>query len=193
MSERIEPLSEPYGELEAAALARMMPKNSPVAPLKLFRVFARNMPFSTAMGPLGAFMLPRGQTGGAGYDLRTRELVIDRVTARCNCEYEWGVHIASYQAKAELTEQQIYALVHGAPGDPCWNERDQAVLQMVDELHDTGSLTDETFGKISAHFGTEQVIELLALAGWYHAISYIANAAGLTPESWAPRFPEKRS
>ncbi|WP_296480967.1 carboxymuconolactone decarboxylase family protein [Phenylobacterium sp.] len=162
-------------------------------PLKLFRTFARNLPFATAMGPLGGYMLSRGRDGGAGYDVRSRELVIDRVTARCGCEYEWGVHIASYARGAELTEQQIYSTVHGHPSDPCWDDRDRVVLTMVDELHDTGTLTDSTFAALGAHFDEPRIIELLALAGWYHAISYVANGARTELESWAPRFPERRA
>lgn len=192
MSTRIAPLEPPHGVEVRAALARMMPRNSPVEPLKLFRVFARNLPFAAAIGPIGGYMLSRGQNGGAGYDARTRELVIDRVTARCGCEYEWGVHIASYAQAAELTEAQIYALVHGGPDDPCWSARDRAILTMVDELHDSGTLSDASFAALAAHFDAERVIELLALAGWYHAISYVANGAGLTPEAWAPRFPARR-
>jgi alkylhydroperoxidase family enzyme len=137
-------------------------------------------------------MLSRGRDGEASYDLRSRELVIDRVTARCACEYEWGVHIASYARQAELTEEQIYSTVHGSPHDPCWSERDQAVLAMVDELHDLGSLSDPTYERLAAHFDEPQIIELLALAGWYHAISYIANGSRTELEDWAPRFPERR-
>jgi alkylhydroperoxidase family enzyme len=170
----------------------MMPKDSPVEPLKLFRTFARNLPFSAAMGPLGGYLLSRGRDGGAGYDVRARELVIDRVTARCACEYEWGVHIASYARKAELTDDQIYSTVHGGPEDPCWDARDRAVLSMADELHDFGSLTDATFATLSVHYSEAIIIELLALAGWYHAISYVANGARTELEDWAPRFPKRR-
>ena len=189
---RIKHLVAPYGEAEAQALTRMMPKDSSVEPLKLFRTFARNLRFSAAMGPLGGYMLSRGRDSGAGFDLRSRELVIDRVTARCGCEYEWGVHIASYARKAELTDEQIYSTVHGAPSDPCWDARDRAVLTMVDELHDTGGLSDETFEALAAHFDEALLIELFVLAGWYHAISYVANGARTEFETWAPRFLERR-
>jgi hypothetical protein len=30
--------------------------------------------------------------------LQQREIVIDRVTAQCNAEYEWGVHVSTYAA-----------------------------------------------------------------------------------------------
>lgn len=190
---RIAHLVPPYEDDVAQVLGHMMPKASPVEPLKLFRTFAKNLRFSTAMGQLGGYMLSRGREGGAGFDARARELVIDRVTARCRCEYEWGVHIASYATKVGLTEDQIYSTVHGMPNDSCWDERDRAVLRMTDELHDTGGLTDPTFAAIHEYFDEPVIIELLALVGWYHSISYIANACGTELEDWAPRFPERRT
>jgi 4-carboxymuconolactone decarboxylase len=33
-----------------------------------------------------------------------------------------------------------------------------------------------------------QLIELLMLAGWYHAISYVCNAARVPLESWGARW-----
>ena len=186
-------LRPPYAEDVAAALARMMPKDSAAEPLKLFRTFARNLPFATAMGPLGGYMLSRGRDGGAQYDLRTRELVIDRVTVLCSCEYEWGVHIASYARKAELDDAQIYSTVHGSPLDACWSAKDRAILTMVDELHAGGRLSAPSYQAAAAHFSDEVIVELLALAGWYHAISFVANGAGTELEDWAPRFPDKRA
>jgi hypothetical protein len=43
--------------------------------------------------------------------IRQREIVIDRVTASCDAEYEWGVHTAVYADKAGLTGRQIASLV----------------------------------------------------------------------------------
>ena len=192
-SSRLAHLRPPYAPDVAQALERMMPKESSVEPLNLFRTFAKNLPFATAMGPLGGFMLSRGKQGGAAYDARSREVVIDRVTARCGCEYEWGVHIASYAKKVDLTNEQIYSTVHGAPSDDCWDDRDRALLEMVDQLHDTGSVTDGVFTTLRGHFYEPQIIELFALAGWYHAICYVANGCGTELEDWAPRFPGRRA
>lgn len=184
---RIPHLSPPYEPDVEAAVARMMPKDRGVDPLKLFRTFVRNLSFTQAMGPLGGYMLSRH----AAFDLRSREIVIDRVCARCECEYEWGVHIASYQKKAELTEAQVYATVHGDSTSECWDARDAALIAMVDELHDTGKLSDALFSKLAEHFDNNQIMELLALSGWYHAISYMANGMGVELEDWAPRFPQR--
>jgi hypothetical protein len=45
---------------------------------------------------------------------------------------------------------------------------------------------------MQARFSDATLLELLALAGWYHAICYIANGAQVELEPWAPPFPQVR-
>ncbi|HEY6965012.1 MAG TPA: carboxymuconolactone decarboxylase family protein, partial [Erythrobacter sp.] len=105
---RIEPLAEPYPEPFARAMAVLM-RGAP--PLKLFTTLAKH---DRAWGKFTAgSMLDRGPLS-----LRDRELVIDRTTARCGCEYEYGVHIRGFAEKAGIDEAQQQALVHGGPQDP---------------------------------------------------------------------------
>lgn len=112
---RVEPLQPPYAPDIEAALGRMTPPGVP--PLALFRTFARSMPFASAINPLGRFMLTGRKSGGASFDLRSREIVILRVCALCRCEYERGVHVAGFQAKAELTEAHVTATLLGHEND----------------------------------------------------------------------------
>jgi alkylhydroperoxidase family enzyme len=188
LTARIPHLTAPYTPAVEVALAVMHPKSSPVDPLKLFRTMARNLPLGAAMSQLGPYML--GRT--ANFDMRSREIAIDRVTARCKCEYEWAVHVAGYAHRVGLTEDQVYSIVHGSASDDCWDVKDRAIVAMVDELHDTGHVTDATWTSLSAHFDENGLMEMLVLVGWYHAISFLANGARVELEDWAPRFPVKR-
>ena len=43
-----------------------------------------------------------------------------------------------------------------------------------------------------ARFSDATLLELLAFAGWCHAICYIANGAQVELEPWAPPFPQVR-
>jgi alkylhydroperoxidase family enzyme len=163
----------------------MMPRHSPVEPLKLFRVLVRHPPLAAAMTALGRFVLGRG----LALDLRDRELIIHRVCARCGCEYEWGVHAASFAAAAGLSPEQLAATVAGAPKSPLWSARDALLLRIVDELHDTGTISASTWESGDGLWNEAQRLELLLIAGWYHAIAFIANGAGVEREEWAARFP----
>jgi alkylhydroperoxidase family enzyme len=178
---RIAPLEEPFTAEVAAALEPMRRFGPPIA---LFRTLAHNAPLTEAsMHGLGGYFLSRRLS----VDLRTRELVIDRVSARCGCDYEFGIHVLSFAAKAALTAEQLSSLARGGPGDPCWTDpRDRAVLRLVDTLHDTSTVDDAGWAKVSAHFTEPQLLDLLALAGWYHAIASLARAARVPLEPGAP-------
>lgn len=183
---RIEPLSPPYEPEVETALTAMMPPGVP--PIGLFRTFAVNLPMARALPAWGGYEL----SADLSLSMRERELVIDRVCARCGCEYEWGVHVAFFAERVELSAEQLASLTHGSPSDPCWDEREAAILTAVDELHDTSTLSDAGWEQLHAHLDDAQVLDLLLLAGWYHAISYAANGAQVDLEPGAPRFDDVR-
>ena len=182
MAARIPPLTEPYEPEVADRLRQMMPPGA--EPIRLFRTFAHNLPMAAGLNAWGSYYL----SSRLSLTLRDRELVIDRVTARCGCEYEWGVHVAVYAERAGLTTEQVHSITYGRPADPCWSPRDALVLEAVDALHDTATIADELWTRLDAEFGPAELLDLTLLAGWYHAISYAANAARVEPEDWAPRF-----
>jgi len=63
------------------------------------------------------------------------------------------------------------------------------VIEAVDALHDTSTLGDELWQRLSASFSDAQLLDLLMLSGWYHAISFAANAAQVEPETGRPGSP----
>jgi alkylhydroperoxidase family enzyme len=180
---RIAPLSPPYDPEAATRLARMTPPGT--EPIALFRTLVRNPAMADAMATWGRYEL--------GRDLslirRHREIVIDRTCARCGCEYEWGVHVAYFGERVGLTPEQVASLTNGDAGDPCWtDERDRLLVEAVDALHDTHDIGDALWARLAAAFDDAQLLDLLALAGWYHAISYLARATRLPNEPGAPTF-----
>ena len=179
----IAPLEPPFEPEVAAQLERMMPAGAP--PIALFRTFAKNLPMTVAMQPWGSYELGRALS----LSLREREIVIDRTCARCRCEYEWGVHVAFFAARAELTSAQITSVTSGAASDDCWTlERERLLIETVDTLHDTAGIPDD-LGTRLAHALTEaERLDLFILTGWYHAISFVANAARVPLEEGVPRF-----
>jgi len=182
---RIPPVSPPYEPQVEAALRAMMPRQSPVDPLRLFRTFVRHPRLSDAMHSLGRFVLGRELSVG----VRARELLIDRVCARCGCEYEWGVHVASYAARAGLSPEQVEATVTGGADDPVWSSDDRLLVRLVDELHDSAHVSDSLWEDLARRWDPEQLLELLLIVGWYHAIAFIGNGVRVEREEWAARFP----
>ncbi|MCC2673958.1 MAG: carboxymuconolactone decarboxylase [Ramlibacter sp.] len=180
---RIPPLEPPFSEEQQALLAKMNPPNAPEV-LALFRVLAHHPVLSERMMGWGGFLLGRK----ALIPLRDREVVIDRVCARCGAEYEWGVHVAAFAKAAGFTPEQTAAIADPELDDAVLTERDRLLVAMVDELHDTSDVSDSLWEQLAQHYSPPQLIELLMLAGWYRAISYVCRAARVPLEKWGARF-----
>lgn len=183
MSVRIAPVQPPYPEAVDAALAPLSPPG--VAPIGLFRLFARNLPMTEAMRGWGGYELGKRLS----LPRREREIVIDRTCVRCGCEYEWGVHVMVFGERAGLTRDQVASLTHGGPHDACWSsDRERLLIAAVDALHDSSDIDDALWARLAATFDERQLLDLLLLSGWYHAIAFTARATRLPLEPGAPRF-----
>jgi alkylhydroperoxidase family enzyme len=177
---RIAPAESPYPPKISDALARIMPKG--VEPLVLFRTLARNPRVFEKMFAGG--LLDKGSLS-----LRQREIVIDRTTARLGCEYEWGVHIAFFADKVGFDRERAAATVTGPADAACWAADEQALLALVDDFVDHRTITDTTWIALTAHFDEAQILETIALVGYYHTISFLCRGLKLPLESYGARFP----
>jgi alkylhydroperoxidase family enzyme len=180
---RINPVQPPYEGDVGARLGAMMPPGVP--PILLFRTFVKNLPMAEAMGGWGGYELSKRLS----LSMRDREIVIDRTCARCNCEYEWGVHVAFFAERVGLTSEQIASLTHGTSTDPCWSgSRDRVLIDVADALHDGSHIDDHLWERLHVELDDVEVLDLLMLCGWYHAISFAANGVELELEDEVPRF-----
>jgi len=136
----------------------------------------------------GAYLLGRHAT----LPLRDREVVIDRVCARCGAEYEWGVHVAAFAAAAGFDDAQTAAIADRDADLAPLTARDRLLVQMVDELHEHCDIADALWSELAAQWTPPQLIELLLLAGWYRAISYVCRGARVPLEDWQARFGSRR-
>ena len=177
---RIEPASSPYSPAIAEALARVMPPG--VAPLVLFRTMARSPRIFGKVFAGG--LLDKGPLS-----LRQREIVIDRTTARLGAEYEWGVHIAFFAEKVKFGEAEIAATVDGPADAACWTAEEQTLIAAVDDLVNRRTIGEETWTGARMHFDEAQMLEVIALVGYYHTISFLCRALELPLESYGARFP----
>ncbi len=177
---RIVPAEAPYPPAIATELDRIMPKG--MEPLILFRTMARNP-------RLFGKMFAGGLLDKGALSLRQREIVIDRTTARLDCEYEWGVHVAFFANRVALDTDQVAALVHGPADAPCWTQEEQALLAAVDDLVDHRTIATSTWDDLAAHFDEAQILEVIALVGYYHTISFLCRGLELPLETYAARFP----
>lgn len=122
-----------------------------------------------------------------------REVVIARVTARTGCgAYEWRVHAATLAQQAGLGPEQPRATTEThAPVPAAWLPRHVALLDAVDEPHDTDQLQQPTWDALSIHDEDARLLELVVLTGWYRTISCLPQVRGrrgyfIQPASFRP-------
>jgi alkylhydroperoxidase family enzyme len=176
---RVAPLDSPYAPEIQASFDQIMPPGA--APLVLFRTIAAS---ERAWRKFRAgSLLDRGPL-----TLRDRELVIDRTCALAGCEYEWGVHITAFAAKARLTPDEVRATVTGGAAADVWNDNERALLAAVEALHAHATLSRDEFEALREHYDDAQVFEILQLSGFYRMVGYIANGLDLPLEPGAARF-----
>lgn len=173
---RVEPVQPPYPTELQAVFDQIMPPGVP--PLSLFTTLARSPRIFERFR--AGNLLDRGPV-----PLRYREIVIDRTCGRCGCAYEWGVHVAYFAERAKLTHAQVAATFRGDGGDAAWNSDERLLIRLVDELHDTSNISGELWQALAAAFSVEQILELIALVGFYHTVSFFANGLRLGTESYA--------
>jgi 4-carboxymuconolactone decarboxylase len=177
---RLSPLDPPYSPEITALFDRALPPG--MAPLKLFRTLARNERVCQRF--FAGALLDRGSIG-----LEEREIVILRSCARCGSSYEWGVHVTIFAERAGLDAAQIAATVQGDTAAPCWTPRQKLLISLVDSLHDTAQLPAPLWQALAEDWSSEQLIELVLLAGYYHTVSFLTNAFRIEDEAYGAAFP----
>ncbi len=120
-------------------------------PLLLLRTIARNPRVLQRF--LAGGLLDRGSIS-----LRQRELMILRTCALCGAEYEWGVHVATFGAKAGWTPEQCIRAHEAAPTTPA-GRTTNALIRARRQLHATSSVGDARLARRPSHFAPEQLID----------------------------------
>jgi alkylhydroperoxidase family enzyme len=151
--------------------------------LNIFRTLVRNKPLYKGFLALGGHLL-----GGGVLPAREREIVILRTGFRAGSEYEFGQH-TRIGRDAGLTDAEITRLAAG-DGDDGWSDDDAALVAMVDELCADDVVSETTWGRLSARWSEEQLLELLVLAGYYRLVSGLLNSAGVALEASTSGWPD---
>ncbi len=182
MSEaRLKPTPPPYSPEVTKQLARLMPEG--MEPLALFRTLAVNDRVLSRM--LAAGLLDRGTLS-----LKEREIVILRTCARLGSEYEWGVHVTIFSEKAGLSHDQVNATCRvGTNALAVFEAKESLLIRLVDELVDDARVSEELWSELEANWASDALVELVALVGFYHSVSFATNAFRIQREAFGARFP----
>lgn len=182
VTNQLTPLPTPFEPEVSTALSRY-PQGPDGYIIQLFRVFANSKRFLNGKGVVNLLDQDSPLT------VREREIVILRTCANNNCEYEWGVHVATFARPARLSAEQVAATRTGSCDASCWDPSEQLLLACVDGWCSQARLSPDLAERFAEQWNRAQQLEIIALVGNYHTISFVANTAQLSLEPGSPSFP----
>jgi alkylhydroperoxidase family enzyme len=119
---------------------------------------------------------PRAEVRGGRMRVRERELLIHRTARRCGSDYELSQHYPIALA-AGMSVDELDRIAEGPEAG--WDPFEAALLRAADELHDHAMVSRGTWDLLSTRYGTEELIQVVMLCGYYHMLAYLLNSAGV--------------
>jgi alkylhydroperoxidase family enzyme len=167
MKPRIEPILLENADAPTRELFDRVPE--PMRTLNVLRTVANHPPLLRPWLEFGAYLL-RSST----LEPRLRELVVLRTGWQCRSPYEWGQHVVIGRMVGVL-DADLQRLTQGAEAAG-WTPAEAAALRATDELIERHSLGDATWAGLTAHFSTQQILDLIFLVGQYQLVAAALNA-----------------
>lgn len=159
MNPRVEPLPPEQWD---GFLARVV---EGTGPYNVFTTLARHPALFQAWIGFGAALLY------GTLPARDRELAVLRTAHNRGSAYEWAQHVRLAR-EAGLAEAEIEA-VRGHGNGHGWGAGDRLVLDMADEMHRSGDVTDETWEALCARYDEPGRIELVMLVAHYDMLAVV--------------------
>jgi alkylhydroperoxidase family enzyme len=114
---------------------------------------------------------------GSTLEPRERELLVLRVGALRQAEYEWVQHKVM-GADAGLTPDEIDRVTEG-PDAEGWSPLDGALVRAVDELVRDARISDATWAVLAEAFDTRQLMDLIFTVGAYDLLAMMLRSLGV--------------
>ena len=123
----------------------------------------------TRVGALGEYLRYR-----SALPLRLREFAILATAALWRQQYEWDVHVP-IALQAGISQQIVDALWKGER-PPRLEVDEQAVYDLCVSLHTTHTLPRELRRHAEATLGEQQVMDAIAICGYYALLAMVLNS-----------------
>lgn len=119
---------------------------------------------------------------------RTRELVILRVGWCAASEYVFCNHVR-ISRELKIPDEEILG-VRDPERCHAYSDTDRRVIDLADELFNTVRVAPATWSALEAVFTSEELVELVLVAGLWRAIAGFVNTARIPLDSDTPSWPE---
>jgi alkylhydroperoxidase family enzyme len=114
---------------------------------------------------------------GSTLTMRQRELLVLRVAARRDAEYEWAQHVV-LAGDAGITPEEVEQVLDG-PEAAGWTPLEAALLRAVDELIADAQVGDATWATLAEHLDTEQLMDVVFTVGAYELVAMAFKSFGV--------------
>jgi alkylhydroperoxidase family enzyme len=114
---------------------------------------------------------------GSTISVRQRELIVLRVAALRECDYEWKQHLVQ-GADAGIGPEEIERVAQGSSA-PGWSPLDGAILRAVEELIGDATISGDTWSRLSTELDTHQLMDLIFTVGCYELIAMFFKACAV--------------
>jgi alkylhydroperoxidase family enzyme len=177
VSER-EPRLAPLPEAEWDDVQRPLLERIIQGPtVNIYATLARNPEVLDRMTALGRALR------GDGLTLRHREVLILRTGWNCRSSYEFAQH-RRLATQGGMTDDDLRRIVTG-PDAPGWDPFEAALCRAADEIHRDNRVGDSTWATLAATYDDAQLVQAVALVGYYHLVSFTLNTLGTPLEPGA--------
>lgn len=154
--------------MAGARIDLVEPADAPVTARRWFAAEGETSPIIRALAQVPE-LLPATMPflaavlGGSAIDLRTKELVILRVSSLRECRYCIGAHRLA-AADAGVTALETAALCGQLPLEEVFDDATIELLRLVDETAGSGDVPDRVVAAVRRRIGDHGVVEVVLLA-----------------------------
>ncbi len=118
---------------------------------------------------------------GSSLSPRQRELLVLRVAAIRDAQYEWAQHVVIAR-DVGLTSDEIAGIAAGPDAGPdasAWSGPERAMLRAVDELVVDALISESTWAELALVLDEEQLMDLVFTVGCYDLLAMAFRSFGL--------------
>lgn len=135
-----------------------------------FLALLRSPELASAVQQVGAYLRYR-----CPVERRLAEMATLMAARHWSQQYEWNAHYA-HAMKAGLSAAVADAIAEGRrPRDMA--EDEEVVYDLLTEVLHNKSVCDATYARARTRFGEQQLVDLIAIAGYYAMLAMILNVA----------------
>lgn len=120
---------------------------------------------------------------------RAREIAIVRTAAHADSSYELAQHVELAE-QAGLNRTELASLLDLSEAAGFVGE-EADLIAFVDEMADSGDVSEETWARLVPHLGESQMVELTMIVAYYKALAMLLRVlrVPLEPGMTDPRYP----